>query len=94
MKTKFLLTTVILFFVAFTANAQIDKGRILLGGSFSLYSAKNGQVFSNFKNEGMNTNIQFGKAIKTNTVLGLILSYNCNSYHTVNFPDSNFMNSG
>jgi hypothetical protein len=90
METKILLTVAILFCIAFTTNAQIDKGRFLLGGNFSIYSAKNGQAFSNSKNEGMNTNIQFGEVVKTNTALGLILSYSYNNSHAVNFPDSNF----
>jgi hypothetical protein len=92
MKTKFLLTAVILFFVAFTANAQIDKGAVLLGGGVSYYSYKSDQpnyYYANSQNKSVGANIQIGKAVNKNDVAGLILSYNYNKVNAINYPDSN-----
>lgn len=66
MKTKILLSFAILFFAAITTNAQITKGKYLLGGSFSLYSTDNPS------NNSAYVNIQFGKVIEENTVIGII----------------------
>jgi len=92
MKTKFLLTTVILFCIAFTANAQIDKGRYLLGGSFNFRSMKNIQPYYNndYGYKSAFANIQIGKVVKENTIAGLIFAYSYSGQHPTNFPDSNF----
>lgn len=74
MKTKILLSFVILFCAAITTNAQINEGRYLLGGSISFNSSKDLQI-TNSKNESLYTNIQFGKVVKDNTVAGIIFSY-------------------
>jgi hypothetical protein len=74
MKTKILLSFSIFFCAAITANAQITKGKYLLGGSASYTNSKN-QQGSGSKYESFNTNIQFGKVIKDNTAAGIILSY-------------------
>lgn len=74
MKTKFLLPIAILFFTATTANAQINEGRYLLGGSIGYNSQKNSLSPGN-KDESFSSNIQFGKVIKDNTVAGIIASY-------------------
>ena len=95
MRTKILLTIVILFCIAFTSNAQIDKGRFLLGGNLSYFSSKNSQsnypysYNHNSQYRMINTNIQIGKAVNTNDVMGLILSYGYNKDNTINYPDSN-----
>ena len=91
MKTKILLTTLILFFVAFTANAQIDKGAVLLGGGVSYYSSKSAQpnYYNGFQDKSVGTNIQIGKALCNNTVAGFIISYGYNKANAVDFPDSN-----
>ncbi|MGH2648792.1 MAG: hypothetical protein ACRDE8_14540 [Ginsengibacter sp.] len=74
MKIKFLLTIIILCFIAFTSKAQINKNEFLLGGSFGYSSIKNEQA-PDTKSEILNSNILFGKAINNNSVLGLTLSY-------------------
>jgi len=74
MKTKILLPIVIILFATTAANAQINEGRYLLGGSVNYSSQKNSQV-SGTKNESFNSNIQLGKVIKDNTVAGIIASY-------------------
>lgn len=66
MKTKILLSFAILFFAAITTNAQITEGKYLLGGSFGLNSA------TNQNSNVVSTNLQFGKVIKENTVVGII----------------------
>jgi len=74
MKTKILLPIVIILFATTAANAQINEGRYLLGGSVSYNSQKN-QQSSETKSESFYSNIQFGKVIKDNTVAGIIASY-------------------
>lgn len=66
MKTKILLSFVILFFTTITVNAQISEGKYLLGGSFGFNSNDNPASNS------VNTNIQFGRVIKENTIVGVI----------------------
>lgn len=74
MKTKLLLPILIILFATTAANAQINEGRYLLGGSVSYNSQKNSQG-SGTKYESFYSNIQFGKVIKDNTVAGIIASY-------------------
>ena len=66
MKTKFLSSLIVLFFAAVTTNAQITEGKYLLGGSFGLSSA------TNQNSNSVSTNLQFGKVIKENTVVGIM----------------------
>jgi hypothetical protein len=87
MRTKILLLFAIFFCVALASNAQINTGRYLLGGSFNIYNAKNFQPSSNSKFKSLNANIQFGKVVKENTVVGLILSYGYSNYYYTNTPD-------
>lgn len=74
MRTKVLLSLAIFFCVAITANAQLNKDSYLLGGSASFNSSK-GDQYANQKSEALNTSIQFGKVVKENTVVGVIVSY-------------------
>lgn len=74
MKTKILLFAAIFFCATITTNAQITEGRYLLGGSFSLYNA------SNQNSNSVYTDIQFGKVIKENTVVGILGSIVSNNY--------------
>lgn len=74
MRTKILLLLAIIFCGALAANAQIDKGRFLIGGGFNYNNVKN-QPTPDSKFESLNANIQFGKVIKDNNVVGLIISY-------------------
>lgn len=93
MRTKILLLLAIIFCGAFAANAQIDTGRFLLGGSigYSNSNFKNTQpVYNNYQNESIGASIQLGKIVKTNTVAGIIVSYAHSNFHISGFPDSNF----
>ena len=72
MKTKILLSFAIFFCASITTNAQVNDGRYWLGGNSGFY--KN-QPSGESTNEVFNTNIQFGKVIKDNTVAGIILSF-------------------
>jgi hypothetical protein len=59
-----------------------------------MYSAKyTQQPYPNSKNKSLNANIQFGKVVKENTVVGVILSYGCFNYYATNSRDSNFSKS-
>ncbi len=91
MKTKILLSFVALFFITVTSNAQIDKGKVLLGGGagYSSYKSPQPEYYNGYKYKTANFNIQFGKAVNTNTVVGIILSYGYSKSNNSNFPDSN-----
>ncbi len=80
MKTKILLSLVLLFCLVNASQAQINQGRYLLGGNFSAYNTTNptGNVF--------NAGLQLGKVIKDNTVIGIIGSVATNSYSESNRP--------
>jgi hypothetical protein len=78
MKTKILLSFAGLLFISIASNAQISKGRYLLGGSFSY----NNSEINNSNN--INSNIQFGKVIKENTVLGVVGSAYASKTHDGN----------
>lgn len=55
-----------------------------------MYSAKNTQPYPNSKNESLYTNFLFGKAVKENNVVGVILSYNySNNYYNNNQDTKN-----
>lgn len=66
MKTRIFTCIAVSLFLSSTTQAQINEGRYLLGGAFSLYSATNQKLSS------VNANLQFGKVIKDNTVVGII----------------------
>ena len=74
MKSKILLPLAIVFLAAATANAQVNKGRYLLGGSVAFNSVTNEENHSEY------VNIQIGKVIKENTVIGIIGYIASNNY--------------
>ena len=93
MKTKILLPLVLIFFATTVANAQINEGRYLLGGIVS-YSHQNDVQNSNAKYNSFYSTVQFGKAIKDNTVAGIIASYgNSNSSNSLS-PKTNQFSAG
>jgi hypothetical protein len=60
------------------ATAQISKGSFLLGGELYYAESKYKSTYANNAEQNSNGgvfNISFGKAIKENTVFGLILTY-------------------
>lgn len=65
MKTKILLSFVIIFFTKSTLNAQINEGKYILGGSASVNS-ESGQTLNS-----ESTTIQIGKVVKSNTIIGI-----------------------
>ena len=91
MKSKILLSLVTLFCLANILHAQINQGKILLGGTIS-YSGNHNNVSSpsstNPYNENLYANIQLGKFIKENTAVGLLLVYGCNKYSTSTNPSN------
>jgi hypothetical protein len=87
MKTKILHALAILLFAAPSTNAQIKQGNYLLGGSFSYSNSKNVQSNGSSFQEFLNSNIQFGKVFKENTVAGVILTYSF-----TNNPSTNKVN--
>jgi hypothetical protein len=91
MKTKILLSFAVLFFIAIASNAQVDKGKVLLGGGAGYSSYKNPEPgsYNGSEYKAANFNIQFGKVVNTNSVVGIILSYGYSKFNATNFPDSN-----
>ena len=82
MKAKTLLFFAIFLFVALLSNAQVKQGRALLGGSISYYNGSNPKLNSFY------SDVQFGKVIKNNSVVGIIGSYSTNNYNfTVTSPN-------
>ena len=82
MKAKTLLFFAIFLFVALLSNAQVKQGRALLGGSISYYNASNPMLNSFY------SDVQFGKVINNNSVVGIIGSYSTNNYnYTVTSPN-------
>lgn len=94
MRTKILLLFAIFIWAVPESNAQINTGRYLTGGGFNMHNAKYSEPYPAPKVESLNTNIQFGKVIRENTIAGLILSYGySNYYYSTDAPDSNFSKS-
>lgn len=82
-KTLLSILTVSLFF--YSANAQIKKGAVFLGGNISgsTQKTKSNDITTN-KQTVINFSPVFGKAIKENLVLGVIVGYSIydNKYPT------------
>ncbi|MEP6675490.1 MAG: hypothetical protein ABJA78_10050 [Ferruginibacter sp.] len=92
MKTKIYLLAAILFITVFSANAQIEKGTHLLGGSFYL-SNYNSDVPSNAdKSTGFGTTVSIGCATKTNRITSFLLGYSYNN--SVNSGTQNYFSVG
>ncbi len=75
MKSKILHTFTILLLFTFSSKAQIQTGKILLGGSASYNNATNPDAHAFY------SNIQLGKVLKHNTVFGVMLHYSSNNYN-------------
>ncbi len=75
MKTKILPALIILLLAATGTNAQITKGKYLLGGSLSYSNSQDVPYNGSPVQKSFNSNIQIGKVAKDNTVAGLIFSY-------------------
>src|SRR5688500_14694907 len=61
-------------FIVSTANAQISKGSILLGGNLSFSSVKSEDGIKQ-PNLNLNLSPSIGKAIKENLIVGVGLGY-------------------
>ncbi len=92
MKSNILLSVIILCCVTFVSSAQINPGKILLGGSIGYSSNKNTQpgqpaTYADF--ESLYSSIQIGKFIKENTAVGATFSYGHTKTSTQSNPDNN-----
>lgn len=82
MKSKILLSFFVFLYLANTSKAQIQPGKIFLGGSLS-YSISTDPETNYFSG-----NIQAGKVLKDNSVVGIIGSYSSNNInYTVSFQN-------
>lgn len=63
---------------AFEVNAQIEKGKILLGGDLAYGSHRNDLNSQKYQNG--NFDISIGKAIKPNTIFGFSVTYSEYNY--------------
>lgn len=81
MQRKLTLLPALLLINFMAANAQFTTGKYLIGGYLS-FQTENGKNLD-YKNEGAIVNLNFGKVIKENTVVGINLSYGQTSYDYV-----------
>ncbi len=73
---KLLLSFVLCFCFSLLANAQFNKGNVLLGGQLGYGTTKNTAEPTPFqKTGGGNFTIALGKALNENTVFGINFSY-------------------
>lgn len=96
---KKIINLLLLTFIAtVTANAQIKKAALLLGGQISFYSNKYNNTLPTTKNNGAGLGLSLGKAYKENNVAGVYASYgqnkNENRYSNSNYSTSNSYNYG
>lgn len=88
--TKFLLSCLVLF-IAFSANAQIKKNAVLLGGDFNITGQKSSNTYDD-KDKHFRSDIvlSIGKAVKENIVVGLNLGFTprWSKYFPGQYPDS------
>ena len=78
MQQKITLLSAFLFIGFMAANAQFTTGKYLLGGDL-YFQTENGKDVD-YKNEGANVTLKFGKVIKENTIVGLNLVYGYSSF--------------
>ncbi|MEP6615261.1 MAG: hypothetical protein ABJA57_01720 [Ginsengibacter sp.] len=88
MRIKILLLFAISFWIIIPANSQINTGKFLLGGSFNFFSTKDAQNLQNSKSKSFHGNLQIGKAVKQNNVVGITLSYGYSKFNFFNTSDS------
>ena len=76
MKQTITLTISAIFFILISANAQINKGSVMLGGTISAYTGnlKNPDT-SVAKLNSVSIAPALGFAVSPNTILGFSLSY-------------------
>ncbi|HSC52791.1 MAG TPA: hypothetical protein VLC98_04190 [Phnomibacter sp.] len=84
--TKYYFFSLLLFF-SLTANGQIKKQSILLGGQLFYYNNKNQVDNLNQKSESGTISLSIGKAFKENKVIGINFSFSP-------IRQSNFLNNG
>lgn len=89
MKNKILL--LVILFISLTANAQIRKGAILLGGQFSYASENVKYTNSNPKADRGTVNLLLGYAYKTNNVIGISFSYLNHTETNDSYPDTSML---
>jgi hypothetical protein len=73
-----LLLIIVLFVIAASANAQIQKGAIVLGGQLGFSSQSSKSTQNTSKTIGFGISPAFGKAIKENLVIGGDINYSYN----------------
>lgn len=91
MRTKILLSITLFFCISSSINAQVDSGKIFLGGNIGYSNSNiNTQSSNNYKNENFGSTILLGKVLKNRSIAGVILSYSNSNNHAAGYPDSNF----
>ena len=83
MQKNLLVAAFALVFISFSAQAQIKKGAVLLGGQLSFYSQSSS---SSLKNKGFTLLPAVGKAVSENLVLGADIVIGSSRYQ----PSSNY----
>lgn len=88
MKSKILLSLFISLCFVLESNAQIDKGKFLLGGNFSYSKSGNNTASNNSGLKYLSSGVQLGKVVKDNTVVGLELLYSYINYTYASAPSN------
>jgi hypothetical protein len=78
MKSKFLLLIAFTFCTTIAANAQIKEGEYILGGAINFNNSKYPGASSSGTTASI-SNIQFGKVIDDNSVIGIVGSVSGNN---------------
>lgn len=84
---KVLLLAFMATAVAFVSNAQISKGSVLLGGNLNFNSSKTEDANNESKQKSIGFAPTVGLAVRTNTILGILVGYSRNSF---DYPPGNF----
>lgn len=85
---KALLLAVTALAVVLSANTQITKGSILLGGSVGYITTTNEFLNTESSSNSVFLSPQFGYTISDNNVIGLRLIYNSNNNQHQNYPET------
>lgn len=79
--TKILCSCLAILF-AISANAQINKGAVLLGGDINFGDSKSSSSYATSEYTGGGASVSIGKAVKENKVVGISFGYNSSKQTT------------
>jgi hypothetical protein len=81
---RIILTLLTFLFFSGLANAQFNKGNLLLGGTLSYSGSSSSSASTEYNSHGGFFNVSMGKALNENSIFGINLTYGFNKYISVN----------